>query len=64
MKFREKNDNGIILELTLKKRRLLYVSLWHSLTYGKNEKYIWNNTFNICEMLSVLDSPEFNKLEG
>lgn len=61
MKFREKNNDGIELHLDPEERRLIANALHHYSAYGKNEKYIVDQIPIICELLNVLDLPEFHK---
>lgn len=61
MKFKLKNDDGIVLVLSPEERELLYISLRHYSAYGENESYIINQMGKICEILNVLHLPEFNK---
>lgn len=61
MQFRLKNDDGIELVLSLGERELLYNALRHYQAYGKNENYIMEQMGKICEILNVLDLPEFGR---
>lgn len=59
MKFAEKNDSGIELHLDLQERELLYNALRHYSAYGRNDSYIIEQIPKICEIMNVLDLPEF-----
>ena len=61
MLFAEKNDNGIELNLSVEERELLYNALRHYSAYGKNDSYILEQIGKICEIMNVLDLPQFNK---
>ena len=61
MLFAEKNDNGIELHLDAEERELLYNALRHYSAYGKNDGYILEQIGKICEIMNVLDLPQFNK---
>ena len=61
MKFAEKNDSGIELHLDLQERELLYNALRHYSAYGRNDSYIIEQIPKICEIMNVLDSPQFWK---
>ncbi len=66
MLFREKNDNGVELHLSLEERELLYMALRHYSAYGKQEQCIVEQIPSICQIMNVLHLPEFDKrhLEG
>ncbi len=61
MKFAKKNDSGIELHLDIEERELLYNALRHYSAYGKDNGYIIEQIPKICEIMNVLDSPEFRK---
>ena len=61
MKFAEKNDNGIELHLSVEERELIHKALRHFSAYGADEPYIIEQTPNICEILNVLELPEFRR---
>ena len=61
MLFAEKNHCGIELHLTADERELLYNALRHYSAYGRNDTYILEQIGKICEVMNVLDSPQFNK---
>ena len=61
MKFAGKNDSSIELHLDLEERELLYNALRHYSAYGKDNDYIIEQIPKICEIMNVLDSPEFRK---
>lgn len=61
MKFALKNDDGIELHLNLEERELLYNALRHYSAYGSNDTYIMEQIGKICEIMNVLDAPDFNK---
>lgn len=61
MKFGLKNDEGIELHLNLEERELLYNALRHYSAYGKDNGYIIEQIPKICEIMNVLDSPQFWK---
>ena len=61
MKFALKNDDGIELHLNLEERELLFNALRHYTVYGKNDSYIMEQMGNICEIMNVLDYPDFGK---
>lgn len=61
MLFGEKNNSGIELHLSLEERKLLYEALRHYSAYGKNEKVIVDQIPMICEIMNVLELPEFKK---
>lgn len=61
MKFAEKNDSGIELHLDLEERELLYNALRHYSAYGKDNGYIIEQIPKICEIMNVLDLPEFKR---
>ena len=61
MLFAEKNDNSIELHLNVEERELLYNALRHYSAYGKNDSYILEQMGKICEIMNVLDLPEFSK---
>ena len=61
MKFKEKNDDGIELHLTLEERELIYNALRHFSGYSEKENYVMEQMGNICEILNVLHLPEFDK---
>mgnify|MGYP001851348168 CR=1 FL=1 len=61
MKFALKNDDGIELHLNLEERKLLFNALRHYSAYGKNDSYIMEQMGNICEIMNVLDYPDFSK---
>ena len=61
MKFAEKNDSGIKLHLDLEERELLYNALRHYSEYGRNDSYIIEQIPKICEIMNVLDLPEFKR---
>ncbi len=60
MKYGLKNDGGIELHLDLEERELLYEALHHYSAYGENEHKILDQIPKICEILNVLDTPEFS----
>jgi len=59
MKFRLKNDEGIELHLDLQERELLYDALRHYSAYGENQNRILDQIPKICEIMNVLDCPDF-----
>lgn len=61
MKYRENNDDGIELHLSLEERELIYKALRHFSGYSDKESYIMEQMGTICEIMNVLDSPEFRK---
>lgn len=61
MKFALKNDDGIELHLSLEERELIYKALRHFSAYSDKESYIMEQMGIICEIMNVLDSPEFRK---
>ena len=61
MLFKEKNNDGIELHLSPDERKLLYEALRHYSAYGKNESYIVEQIPTICEIMNVLELPEFKK---
>lgn len=61
MQFRLKNDDGIELLLSLEERELLYNALRHYSAYGENDSYIMEQMGKMCEILNVLDLPEFDR---
>ena len=61
MKYREKNDGGIELHLTLEERELIYKALRHFSAYSDKESYVLEQMGNICEIMNVIDSPDFRK---
>lgn len=61
MQFKEKNNDGIELVLSLEERELLYNALRHYSAYGKNDIYIMEQMGNICEILNVLHLKEFDR---
>ena len=61
MQFKEKNNDGIELVLSLEERELLYNALRHYSAYGKNDTYIMEQMGNICEILNVLHLKEFDR---
>ena len=61
MKFAEKNDNGIELHLNVEERELIHKALRHYSGYGEDNDYIMEQMVSICEILNVLDLPEFNR---
>lgn len=60
MKFAEKNDSGIELQIDLEERKLLFNALRHYSAYGENNDYIIEQVPKICEIMNVLHLPEFN----
>ena len=61
MQFALKNDSSIQLHLSLEERELLYNALRHYSAYGKNDGYIIEQIPKICEIMNVLDLPEFKR---
>lgn len=61
MLFAVKNDNGIELHLSADERELLYNALRHYSAYGRNDTYILEQIGKICEVMNVLELPEFSK---
>lgn len=61
MKFGLKNDDSIELVLDLKERELIYNALRHYMAYGESDKYIMEQVEKICEIMNVLDYPDFDK---
>ena len=61
MQFRLKNDDGIELHLSLEERELIYKALRHFSAYSDKESYVLEQMGTICEIMNVLDSPEFRK---
>ena len=61
MLFAEKNNDGIELHLNSEERELLFNALRHYSAYGKNDGYILEQIGKICEIMNVLDLPQFNK---
>ncbi len=61
MLFGETNDDGIELHLNVEERKLLYNALRHYMAYGKDNKYIDDNVLAICEIMNVVELPEFKK---
>ena len=61
MQCREKNDNGIECHFTPEERELMFNALRHYSAYGKEDKYIIEQVPNICEIMNVLELPEFKK---
>lgn len=61
MKFALKNDDGIELHLSLEERELIYKALRHFSAYSDKESYVLEQMGTICEIMNVLDSPEFRK---
>ena len=57
MKFREKNDDGIELHLSLSERELIYNALRNYSAYGESRSYLMEQIPKICELMNVLDSP-------
>ncbi len=61
MKFAEKQDNGIELHLSVEERELIHKALRHYSAYGANEPYIIEQVPKICEIMNVLELPEFKE---
>ena len=61
MKFALKNDDGIELHLSLEERELIYKALRHFSAYSDKESYVLEQMGSICEIMNVLDSPDFKK---
>ena len=64
MLFAEKNDNGIEIHLNPTERKLIYDALRHYLAYGKKEKVIIEQVPDICEIMNVLELPEYKEHEN
>lgn len=64
MKYALKNDDGIECHFDASERKLLYNALRHYSAYGKSDKYIGEQIGKICEIMNVLDLPEFNRVRG
>lgn len=64
MLFAEKNNNGIELHLTAAERKLIYGVLRHYLAYGKNEKVVIEQVHDICEIMNILELPEYKEHEN
>lgn len=62
MKFREKNDGGIEMQLDVAERELVRNALRHYSAYGKDDKYIDEQLPNICELLNVLHLKSFDEV--
>lgn len=63
MQFRMKNDDGIELHLNVAERKLVFEALRHYMAYGKDNNYIVEQVPKICEILNVMELPEFKKGE-
>lgn len=63
MKFREKNDDGIELHLSVGERELVHNALRHYSAYGKDDKYIVEQIGKICELLNVLHLKSFDEVK-
>ena len=61
MLFAEKNDNGIELHLNPTEREVIYDALRHYLAYGNNEKVVVERVPDICEIMNVLEIPEYKE---
>lgn len=61
MLFKVKNNDGIELHLEPFERQLIFNALRHYSAYGKEDSYITDNIPTICEIMNVLELPEFNK---
>lgn len=61
MCFGLKNDDGIELYLTATERKLVFDALRHYSAYGKNEKIIIERVADICEIMNVLELPEYRE---
>ena len=61
MQFKEKNNDGIELVLSLEERELLYNALRHFSAYSDKDIYIMEQMGNICEILNVLHLKEFDR---
>lgn len=59
MQFRLKNDDGIECHFDKSERELLFNALRHYSAYSKEDKYIIEQVEKICEIMNVLDLPEF-----
>ena len=63
MKFREKNDGGVELHLSVGERKLVWKALRHYSAYGKDDKFIDEQIPHICEMLNVLHLKSFDEVK-
>lgn len=61
MLFKEDNNDNIEIHLSPSERKLLYEALRHYLAYGKEENYIVDKIPEICQIMNVLEMPEFKK---
>lgn len=57
MKYREKNDDGIELHLSLEERELIYNALRNYSAYAESRIYLDEQIPKICEIMNVLDHP-------
>ncbi len=61
MQFRLKNDDGIELVLSPEERKLIFNALRHYSAYSPKDNYIMEQMGNICVIMNVLHTPEFDK---
>ena len=56
MKYKEKAEGGIELQLEAGERELVLGALRHYSAYCKDEEYILSQKETICEIMNALDS--------
>lgn len=61
MQFKEKNNDGIELVLSLEERELIYTALRYFSAYSDKDIYIIEQMGNICEILNVLHLKRFDR---
>ena len=61
MKYGLKNDDGMELHIDVEERELIYNALRFYSAYGEKNNYIVEQIPKICELMNVLDMPQFNK---